>query len=101
MLQRAHTLQVNILIDVNVVDTRNPWKVVLAHRPAPIMVSAQPRTLNPIRTLLLQPTTTPLPDRGIPYVRTYGCMTRRTVPTVPLRVLRPLRRSVIAMRAVL
>jgi hypothetical protein len=36
--QKINDDNVNILIDVNVVDTRNPWKVVLAHRPAPIQV---------------------------------------------------------------
>jgi predicted O-linked N-acetylglucosamine transferase (SPINDLY family) len=40
MRQINSASQVNILIDVNVVDTRNPWKVVLAHRSAPIQASA-------------------------------------------------------------
>jgi hypothetical protein len=96
----AHALQVNILIDVNVVDTRNPWKVVLAHRPAPIMVSAQT-----IRALLLQPSPHRSPQtEACPAVRLYDAShspDRTTVPTVPLGVLRPLRRRELTMRAVL
>ena len=30
--------KVHILIDVNVIDTRNTWKVLLAHKAAPIQV---------------------------------------------------------------
>jgi hypothetical protein len=39
--QKINADGINILIDVNVVDTRNPWKVVLAHRPAPVQVVYQ------------------------------------------------------------